>query len=40
MNIVIINGQNHTRTTCHIARELAEKIGGRRNGVFPPPGFS
>lgn len=39
MKIVIINGQSHTGTTCHIARQLAEKIGGDVTEFFLPRDF-
>ena len=33
MKIVIIHGQSHKGSTYHIARMLAEKIGGDINGA-------
>lgn len=36
MKIVIIHGQSHQGSTCHIARQLAEKLKGdkERNSVM------
>lgn len=39
MKIVIINGQNHKGTTEHIARMLAEKVGGEIKEFFLPRDF-
>lgn len=39
MKIVIINGQNHKGSTYHIARLLAEKIGGEITEFFLPKDF-
>ncbi len=40
MKTVIIHGQNHKGSTYHIARELAEKIGGNIQEFFLPRDFS
>lgn len=37
MKIVIIHGQSHQGSTCHIARQLAEKLGGTVTEFFLPP---
>lgn len=39
MKIVIIHGQSHKGSTYHIARELAEKIGGDISEFFLPRDF-
>ena len=39
MKIVIIHGQSHKGSTYHIARELAEKIGGDISEYFLPKDF-
>lgn len=39
MKIVIIHGQGHEGSTCHIARLLAEKIGGEVTEFFLPRDF-
>lgn len=39
MKTVIINGQNHKGSTYHIARMLAEKIGGELTEFFLPRDF-
>ena len=39
MKTVIIHGQSHKGCTCHIARELAEKIGGETTEFFLPRDF-
>lgn len=39
MKTVIIHGQNHKGSTCHIARRLAEKIGGEVTEFFLPRDF-
>ncbi len=39
MKTVIIHGQNHKGSTCNIARELAEKIGGELTEFFLPRDF-
>ena len=39
MKIVIIHGQNHKGSTYHIARELAEKLGGEITEFFLPGDF-
>ena len=39
MKTVIINGQNHKGSTYHIARSLAEKIGGEITEFFLPRDF-
>ena len=39
MNIVIINGTNHKGSTEHIARIIAEKIGGEITEFFLPKDF-
>ena len=39
MKTVIIHGQSHQGTTCHIARALAEKIGGDTKEFFLPRDF-
>ncbi len=34
--VVIIHGQSHTGSTCHVARELAEKLAAvHANSFFP-----
>ncbi len=40
MKIVIIHGQSHQGSTCHIARQLAEKLGGTVTEFFLPRDFS
>ncbi|MGN0363622.1 MAG: flavodoxin family protein [Bilifractor sp.] len=39
MKIVMIYGQNHNGSTCHIARELAEKLRGESTEFFLPRDF-
>lgn len=39
MKTVIIHGQSHEGSTCHIARILAEKIGGETTEFFLPADF-
>lgn len=39
MNITIIHGQSHQGSTCHIARSLAEKLGGEVTEFFLPGDF-
>ncbi|MDE6260163.1 MAG: NAD(P)H-dependent oxidoreductase [Oscillospiraceae bacterium] len=39
MNIAIIHGQSHQGSTCHIARSLAEKLGGEVTEFFLPRDF-
>ena len=39
MKTVIIHGQNHKGSTYHIARELAEKLGGEITEFFLPGDF-
>lgn len=39
MKTVIIHGQSHEGTTCHIARMLAEKLGGETLEFFLPRDF-
>lgn len=39
MNITIIHGQSHQGSTCHIARSLAEKLGGGVTEFFLPKDF-
>lgn len=39
MKTVIIHGQNHKGSTCHIARELADKLGGDVTEFFLPKDF-
>ena len=39
MNTVIIHGQSHQGSTCHIARSLAQKIGGELTEFFLPRDF-
>ena len=39
MKTVIIHGQSHKGSTCHIARILAEKIGGETTEFFLPADF-
>ena len=39
MKTVIIHGQSHTGSTCHIARILADKIGGEISEFFLPKDF-
>ena len=39
MKTVIIHGQAHQGTTCHIARDLAHKIGGELTEFFLPRDF-
>lgn len=39
MKTVIIHGQSHQGSTCHIARELAGKIGGELTEFFLPRDF-
>lgn len=39
MKITIIHGQNHAGSTCMVARELAEKVGGQVQEFFLPRDF-
>lgn len=39
MKTVIIHGQSHEGSTCHIARQLAEKLGGSTTEFFLPRDF-
>ena len=39
MKITIIHGQSHQGSTCHIARALAEKLGGEVTEFFLPRDF-
>lgn len=39
MKIVMIHGQNHEGSTCHIARMLAEKLNGDVQEFFLPRDF-
>ena len=39
MKITIIHGQNHEGSTCMVARELAEKVGGQVQEFFLPRDF-
>lgn len=39
MKTVVIHGQNHQGSTCHIARSLAEKLGGETTEFFLPKDF-
>lgn len=39
MKITIIHGQSHQGSTCHIARELAQKLGGQVTEFFLPRDF-
>ena len=39
MKTVIIHGQSHNGSTCHIARMLADKIGGETTEFFLPKDF-
>ena len=39
MKTVIIHGQSHEGSTCHIARILAEKLGGEVTEFFLPRDF-
>ena len=39
MKIVMIHGQNHQGSTCMIARQVAEKIGGETQEFFLPRDF-
>lgn len=39
MKIAIIHGQSHQGSTCHIARELAKKLGGETTEFFLPRDF-
>ena len=39
MKILIIHGQSHEGSTCHIARQLAEKVGGDLTEFFLPRDF-
>lgn len=40
MKIVIIHGQSHEGTTCHIARMLAERLNGELREFFLPRDFN
>ncbi len=39
MKIVVIHGQNHQGSTCMMARQLAEKVGGETKEFFLPRDF-
>lgn len=39
MKIVLVHGQSHQGSTCHIARQLADKIGGEVTEFFLPRDF-
>lgn len=39
IKVVIIHGQNHKGSTYHVARELAQKIGGETTEFFLPKDF-
>ena len=39
MKITLIYGQNHKGSTYHVARRLAEKLGGERKEFFLPRDF-
>lgn len=39
MKVTIIHGQSHQGSTCHIARALAEKLGGETTEFFLPRDF-
>ena len=39
MKITMIHGQNHEGSTCMVARELAEKVGGQVQEFFLPQDF-
>ena len=39
MKIVMIHGQNHQGSTCMVARQLAEKVGGETKEFFLPRDF-
>lgn len=39
MNIVMINGQNHTGSTYHIGKIIADKVGGEVTEFFLPKDF-
>ena len=39
MKITLIYGQNHKGSTYHVARRLAEKLGGERKELFLPRDF-
>ena len=39
MKTVIIHGQDHQGSTCHIARQLAEKTGSEITEFFLPRDF-
>ena len=39
MKITIIHGQNHEGSSCMVARELAEKVGGLVQEFFLPRDF-
>ena len=39
MKITLIYGQNHKGSTYHVARRLAEKLGGERKEFFSAQGF-
>ena len=39
MRITIIHGQSHEGSTCHLARELVEKLGGQATEFFLPRDF-
>lgn len=40
MKITIIHGQNHVGSTCTVARELAQKVGGEMQEFFLPRDFN
>lgn len=39
MKIVILHGQSHEGSTCMVARELADKVGGEIKEFFLPRDF-
>lgn len=39
MNVTLIHGQSHKGSTCHLARMLAEKLGGTLTEFFLPRDF-
>ncbi len=39
IKVVLVHGQNHKGSTCHIARMLADKIGGETKEFFLPRDF-
>src|SRR5574344_2631775 len=40
MTITIIHGQSHKGSTYHVARMLADKVGGEVNEIFLPRDFN